>query len=96
MFRLADHHNRFIRPVWIAVACLFAILAANDVVRACAVCGGDPQSDMVKGALSGVLVMVAITYTLLLGFAAMIVTWFVRARRMARAQVKSNGDSTPL
>jgi hypothetical protein len=57
--------------------------AANEAAQACSVCGGDPQSNMVQGALSGVVVMVFVTYGLLMGFVAMGVTWFVRARRIA-------------
>lgn len=64
-------------------------------LHACAVCGGDKDSDMVKGALSGVVVMVVVTYGVLLCFAGMIATFVVRARRLARAESadRHDGDS---
>jgi hypothetical protein len=64
---------------------------------ACAVCGGDKHSAMVKGALSGVIVMVAVTYGLLLVFGAMLVACFVRARRLraARPTDASEPDQGP-
>ena len=60
--------------------------ASAAPVHACSVCGGDSNSDMVKGAFSGVIVMVAITYGLLMGFVALGATWFIRARRLAASQ----------
>lgn len=50
---------------------------------ACAVCGGDPESNMVKGAEAGVLLMLIATYGLLLGMAAVAAVWFARSRRLA-------------
>lgn len=71
----------------------------STTAQACSVCGGDKNSDMVKGALSGVVVMVIITYGLLMSFAALLVTWFVRARRLAAATPVAkdpiDGDSNP-
>lgn len=52
---------------------------------ACAVCGGNKDSDMVKGALSGVIVMVAVTYGVLMLFATAGVVFIVRSRRLAVA-----------
>ena len=65
------------------------VLWAADAVQACAVCGGDPQSELTRGALSGVIVMVGVTYGLLMGFVALGATWVIRARRLAA----SNPDS---
>ena len=62
-------------------------LSASVPAHACAVCGGDKDSDLVKGALTGVIVMVMVTYGLLMSFVALGVSWFVRARRIARVQV---------
>lgn len=75
------------------MACLLAAAPAF----ACAVCGGDKNSDMVKGALSGVVVMVAITYGLLFGFAAMFAVCVVRARRLAASKHDGppGGDMAP-
>ncbi|MEK6643426.1 MAG: hypothetical protein AABZ08_05910 [Planctomycetota bacterium] len=77
----------------LSLASLWVLLTALPL-QACAVCGGDKDSDMVKGAMSGVIVMVCITYGVLLGFAGMIATFVVRARRLARAEsVRDDGDS---
>ena len=65
---------------------LFAMLLLLGIAapaRACSVCGGDPDSDMVKGAFSGVIVMVAITYGLLSLFAGAGVMFIIRCRRLA-------------
>ncbi|MBI5764973.1 MAG: hypothetical protein HZA51_15760 [Planctomycetes bacterium] len=79
----------------ILVKAVFLISVTALPVHACAVCGGDKDSDMVKGALSGVVVMVVVTYGVLLCFAGMIATFVVRARRLARAEAtgRSEGDS---
>lgn len=57
---------------------------------ACAVCQGNRDSDLVKGAEAGVLTMVLITYGVLLCFGAMVVACFVRSRRLRRAVDPSN------
>lgn len=57
---------------------------------ACAVCGGDRNSDLVKGAEAGVLTMVVITYGVLLCFGAMVVACFVRSRRLRRTTDKTH------
>jgi hypothetical protein len=58
------------------------VLASSAPAFACAVCMGDPQSKLVQGAASGILVMLGVTYALLLGFVGMAVAWFVRSRRL--------------
>jgi len=70
-----------------------AILTAAPAM-ACAVCGGDKDSDMVKGALSGVVVMVAITYAVLLSFAGVGVMFFLRARRLSAAGEKPRASES--
>ena len=84
-----------IRRLYYVIAAVSACLLAAAPALACAVCGGDTNSDMVKGALSAVVAMVAITYGVLFCFAAMMVACFVRARRLARAggQSQDGGDS---
>lgn len=79
---------------YLLASVLLTALSAMPL-HACAVCGGDKDSDMVKGALSGVVVMVVITYGVLLCFAGMIATFVVRARRLARAEAadRTDGDS---
>ncbi|MBL4544108.1 MAG: hypothetical protein JKP97_20465 [Rhodobacteraceae bacterium] len=51
--------------------------------RACAVCFGDPDSDMAKGAVSGVAFMFVVTGMMLLSIASIAGVWMVRARRAA-------------
>jgi hypothetical protein len=46
---------------------------------------------MVEGAESGVLVMLAVTYALLIGCAGLSAMWFVKARR----RVAAAGQSDP-
>ncbi|HEY3242156.1 MAG TPA: hypothetical protein VGM03_02300 [Phycisphaerae bacterium] len=53
--------------------------------RACSLCGGQSDSNLVDGAISGVIVMAGITYALLGGIGAFIVFWMVRARRLRNA-----------
>ncbi len=81
---------------WIAVLVVAAglwLLSAAPA-GACAVCGGDPDSDMVKGAESGVLLMIIVTYGVLLGFAGLAATWFVRSRRLARLPDAAGAESS--
>lgn len=75
--------NRF-APIRFAIAAFVALASWNTAATAwaCSVCQGDPDSKMVKGAESGILLMVLITYSMLLGFAGCATFWFVRARRM--------------
>ncbi len=51
---------------------------------ACAVCQGNKDSDLVKGAEAGVFTMVLITYGVLMCFGAMVVACFIRSRRLRR------------
>jgi len=51
---------------------------------ACSVCFGDPDSDMAKGAVSGVLFMIGVISCVLVGIASVAGVWIVRARRLAR------------
>ncbi|MCG8405801.1 MAG: hypothetical protein MI923_11445 [Phycisphaerales bacterium] len=68
----------------ILVVLIFAFLFAASDVWACSVCQGDPDSELTKGAEAGVLLMVIVTYTVVLGFAGTAVFWFVRSRKMGR------------
>lgn len=69
------------RRFFVMLTLLAAWLVHTAPVAACSVCQGDPSSDLVQGAKSGVLVMVAVTYGLLFCMAGLVVTWFVKARR---------------
>lgn len=75
---------------WGIAAAAIASLWTAVPTWACAVCGGDRDSDMVKGAEAGVLTMVVITYGVLLCFGAMVVACFVRSRRLRRTADSSN------
>ena len=63
---------------------ILALTASATEALACAVCGGDPDSPLVKGAEAGVLLMVVVTYGILLGFVGVTVSWIIRSRRMKR------------
>jgi len=58
------------------------LLVANADALACAVCQGDPDSGMAKGAKAGVLLLALVTYGMLMGFVGIAACWIVRARRM--------------
>ena len=51
---------------------------------ACAVCFGDPDSPLTRGALMGVYVLVGVVSFVLAGIAATSVFWIQRSRRFAR------------
>jgi hypothetical protein len=73
------------------LAASLGVLAIQAIPAwACSVCGGNPDSELVKGAEAGVLTMVVITYGLLLGLGAMMVACFVRSRRLRRDTENSN------
>lgn len=73
--------SRF-RHVIPAFSLLLAFAAAE--VAACSVCQGNPDSQLVKGAQGGVLVMILTTYGVLLCMGVLAATWFVRHRRLSR------------
>ena len=60
------------------------VLAACSEAMACSACQGNPDSEMTKGAQAGVLMMVGVTYVLLLGVGAFVVSCIVRAKRMGQ------------
>lgn len=66
------------------VPALLVILASDAI--ACAVCFGDPNSSMVKGAEAGILVLLGVIGTLLLSIIGVIAFWAVRAKRLSEAQ----------
>lgn len=53
---------------------------------ACAVCFGDPDSPMSKGALMGVIVMLGIIGSVLMGIAGTTMFWMHRANRLTFQQ----------
>lgn len=56
-------------------------------VLACSTCFGDPDSQMVKGALMGVYVMIGVVSLVLMTFAGTGLFWIRRSRRLARDEV---------
>ncbi len=71
------------RSLAILPALMVCALASAEAL-ACSVCQGNPDSDLTKGAQAGILLMVGVTYSVLLGFIGMVVFWFVRGRRAAQ------------
>lgn len=67
------------------------ITCSADGALACAVCQGNRDSQLVKGAESGVLTLVFVTYGLLIGMAGICTMWALRARRL-RIQESSSDD----
>jgi len=63
----------------------------NSPALACAVCFGDPESPLTKGALMGVYVLLGVVSFVLAGITATGVFWIQRSRRLARPSA-----ATPL
>ena len=57
------------------------VLAMVRSTWACAVCYGDPNAPMVRGAQQGILAMLIITYAVLIGIGGMFAFVIFRARR---------------
>lgn len=76
-------------------ACVVAAVAIGvlfpEVARACAVCYGNPESDMAKGATAGVLVLMGIVVSVLVGILGVTIFWVRRARRFGNALNNSRG-----
>ena len=66
-------------------------LAAWSQTHACSVCFGDPESDMVKGAMSGVWFMLGVVGMVQVSFALF---FFVYLRK--RAQIYRDGSLKPV
>lgn len=62
------------------------LLAHAPAALGCAVCFGDPNSDLAKGAVRGVFFLGAVIGALLLSIAGIAVGWTVKARRLAITQ----------
>ena len=55
----------------------------SSVAQACAVCYSDPDSPMTKGALTGVLVLLAVIVTVLSLIFALALSWVKRAKSLS-------------
>jgi len=63
-------------------ACL--VLALPQLAHACATCFGDPESNIAKGAASGVMVLALILYGLMMCMAGTTFLWWRRSRAIDR------------
>jgi len=89
--------RRWLLPAAVAMA---ALLLGAGKASACAVCWGDPESPLVRGAEAAILFMGAVTYLLIGGGVALFVVARRRARRGRAAGEPSweggvPGDATP-
>jgi len=71
-----------------ALAAFSGVLASALTADACAVCFGDPNSQLTKAMAPGILFLLGCIGTVLSGFAAMFCYW---ARRMKRARLTNDG-----
>lgn len=77
-----------------ALIAMAAFLAVADRAMACAVCFGDPNSSMAKGATAGVLVLLGVIGVVLAGFVGTGLFWMQRNRRLvANESASSSQDS---
>ncbi len=61
------------------MACATTLLSPGSLL-ACAVCFGDPNSDMVKGANAGILILLGVVVTVLGSIVGVTLFWIRRAR----------------
>ncbi len=77
----ASHEPRT-RVRRLALAALLAtLLIGADYAVACPVCFGDPDSEMTRGAMWGIMVLGIVVYGVLMGMVGVGVTWFIRSRK---------------
>jgi len=55
-------------------------------LKACAVCFGDPESDMARGAVAGMIVLASIVGFVLMGIAGTGLYWVHRSRQLHEHQ----------
>ncbi len=82
-----------VRWVTIGLSIVVATLSSPEVVRACSVCYGDPNSPMTKGAMWGVIVLGIIVYGVLFSVAFIGATWIIRARKLQDQDSDDDQDS---
>jgi len=71
-----------------AALVLLGVLASAGTAQACAVCFGDPNSQLTKAMAPGILFLLGCIGTVLSGFGVMFCYW---ARRMKRAHALNDG-----
>jgi hypothetical protein len=78
--RTADSGHRTLLRVFSAVCCLLSAVYVN----ACPVCFGNPASPLTKGTSNGILFLLGIIGLVQIGFVALFVTFWRRARALRR------------
>jgi len=68
-------------------------LMESSSALACAVCFGDPESPMTKGAAAGTIVLGAFIGLVLLGVVGTGLFWVHRGRRLSRFQIRVDSES---
>ena len=64
---------------------LSATLLINlDPAVGCPVCFGDPDSEMARGAMWGILVLGIVVYGVLMGMVGIGATWYIRDRKRGK------------
>ena len=70
------------------VGCRLSVVAlallAAEAAMACPVCFGSPDSDMTKGAMNGIWVLLGVIGFVQLGFIALFATFWKRARDLKK------------
>ena len=61
----------------------FVVLLCAHPALACSVCYGDPGSPMVQGVQAGVLVLLGVVATVLVGLASLLIFWMRRASKLS-------------
>ena len=84
--------RRSIRSLMIPLVAVVAFLVTVDQAMACAVCFGDPDSAMAKGAVAGVLVLVGVVTFVLAGMVGTGLFWVHRSRRIDRDELGASVD----
>ncbi|NOX60157.1 MAG: hypothetical protein GXP29_15040 [Planctomycetes bacterium] len=70
---------------WVVLLTLPLLLVAKRA-QACAVCFGDPESSMARGAVAGVILLGCVVFCVLLGIAGTAFHWSRKARKLALLQ----------
>ncbi|HXG59098.1 MAG TPA: hypothetical protein VNL91_08750 [Thermoanaerobaculia bacterium] len=67
---------------------MLAVALLPQIAAACPVCYGDPNSNLMKGVSNGVLFLIGVIAFVQIGFIALFVTFWLRARALARRREK--------
>lgn len=85
--------HAFARRNVLALAAL-SVAALSSPTLACSTCFGDPDSQMVKGALMGVYVMIGVVGFVLAGFTGTGLYWIHRSRRLTQSSTETEEQQT--